>query len=91
MASGSLRIGDKIIEFNVTFTGNLDARTDIQVTSLIRWSLVTPQNHLVIDEQSCQIFSLPEQKHLGLARCLYTGMWMKLCDRLSDDETSCAK
>jgi hypothetical protein len=52
MKSGSVSIGDKIIEFNVAITGNLDPRTDIQVTFTNRTSM----------EAVCQLFVLPRDQ-----------------------------
>jgi hypothetical protein len=56
---------------------------------LFKWRLMEREQALVIDEQKCSIMPAREGQLL-LTRCLYMGLWLKRCTKISADGTTCA-
>jgi hypothetical protein len=55
---------------------------------LFKWRLIEHEQALIIDEQKCSIMSAQDEQ-LVLTRCLYMGLWLKRCTRMTADGTAC--
>jgi hypothetical protein len=56
----------------------------------LEWEFI-PNNSLVIDGQTCLLQPGSNRAQLFLTRCLFMGVWVRQCTRMSEDGAGCLK